>query len=86
MSAKCTTYTVVHTSNLKMHKIKSVRDDRDLKRAGFIELPFLQISDLCTIPTRFSESLNEENQMCELCMFSQIRSHIFCILYSINIS
>ena len=28
------------------------------------------------VPTRFSESLNEKNQMCELCMFPQIRSHI----------
>ena len=31
-----------------------------------IPLSFLQISDLCTVPIRFSESLNEKNQMCEL--------------------
>ena len=35
--------------------IKSNRDDLEL--AGFIELPFLQISDLHTVPTRFYESL-----------------------------
>ena len=48
--------------------------DIDLQLAGFIELrtiplSFLQISDLCTVPTRFYESLNEQNQMCELCTF-----------------
>ena len=35
-----------------------------------IPLLFLQISDPYGVPTRFYESLNEENQMCELCMFS----------------
>ena len=45
----------------------------DLKLAGFIELRiipllFLHISDLSTVPTRFSDSLNE-NWMCELCTF-----------------
>ena len=46
-----------------------------------IPLLFLQISDLFTVPTRFYESLNEQNQMCELCMFSQIRSQILMVLY-----
>ena len=40
-----------------------------------IPLSFLQMSDLCTVPTRFSKCLNEKNQMFELCTFSQIRSH-----------
>lgn len=35
----------------------------------------LQISDLYVIPTGFHESLNEKNQMCEPCKFSQIRSY-----------
>ena len=33
-----------------------------------IPLPFLQISDLHTVPTRFFEPLNEKNRMCELYM------------------
>ena len=41
-----------------------------------IPLTFLQISDLYTVPTRFYESLKDKNRMCELCTFSQIRSHI----------
>ena len=32
-------------------------------------------SDLYTVPTRFYGSLNEKIRMCELCTFSQIRSH-----------
>ena len=40
-----------------------------------IPLLILQILDLYDIPNRFYESLNEQNQMCELCTFSQIRSH-----------
>ena len=51
------------------------------KFSGFIKLPAisllcLQVSDLYAVPTRFYESLNEQNQMCELCMFSQIQSQI----------
>ena len=41
-----------------------------------IPLSFLQISDLCTIPTRFSDSLNEENQMCEARFPNLINSQI----------
>ena len=41
-----------------------------------IPLLSLKISDLHTVPNRFYESLNVENHMCELCTFSQIRSHI----------
>ena len=41
-----------------------------------IPLSFLEILDLYTVYSGFYESLNEENRMCELCMFSQIRSHL----------
>ena len=44
-----------------------------------IPLSSLQISDLYVVPTRFYESLKEQNRMCELCMFSQIRSHIYSL-------
>ena len=43
-----------------------------------IPLSFLKISDLYTVPTRFY-ALNEKNQMCELCTFSQIQSQICSI-------
>ena len=42
-----------------------------------ISLSFLQISTLCTIHCGFYGSLNTQNRMCELCTFSQIRSHIY---------
>ena len=35
-----------------------------------------KISDLDVFPTMCYEPLNVQNRMCELCMFSQIRSHI----------
>ena len=41
-----------------------------------IALSFLEILDLYTVSSEFYESLNEENQICELFTFSQIRSHI----------
>ena len=41
-----------------------------------IPLSFLKVSHLNTIPCGFYESPNEQNQICELCTFSQIRSHI----------
>ena len=44
-----------------------------------IPLSLLKISELCDIPSRFYESLNEKNRMCELCTFSQIWSHILMI-------
>ena len=36
------------------------------------------MSHLYAIPYGFYEPPNEQNWMCELCMFSQIRSHIQC--------
>ena len=41
-----------------------------------IPLLALKISDLHTVPNKFYEYLNVKNWMCELCTFSQIRSHI----------
>ena len=57
-------------------------------------LSFLKVSHLNTIPYGFYESPNEQNWMCELCTFSQIRSHMYngkgqgsppnCLLYVTN--
>ena len=44
-----------------------------------IPLSSLKFSNLYTIPCSFYVSPNEQNQMCELCMFSQIQSHIFLL-------
>ena len=41
-----------------------------------IPLSSLKVSDLYTDPCGFYRSSNEQNRMCELCTFSQIRSHI----------
>ena len=41
-----------------------------------IPLSSLKISKLYDFSSRFYESLNGKNWMCELCTFSQIRSHI----------
>ena len=42
-----------------------------------IPLSTLKISKLCDAPSRFYESLNSKNRMCELCTFSQIQSQMF---------
>ena len=49
------------------------------KLSGFILLSFLHILDLYTVSSGFYESLNEENWMCDLCTFSQIRLHMLCM-------
>ena len=41
-----------------------------------IPLSVQQISDIYLLPIMFYEPLNVQNQMCELCTFSQIRSHM----------
>ena len=46
-----------------------------------IPLLFLQILELYTLSSGFYESWNEENRMCELCMLSQIRSHVHIYMY-----
>ena len=42
-----------------------------------IPLSALKVSNLYTIHFGFYGSPNVQHQMCELCMFSQIQSHIF---------
>ena len=42
----------------------------------YIPLLVLQMSDLNVVPVMCYEPLNVQNRMCELCTFSQIRSHI----------
>ena len=54
-----------------MHTLETFRVYR-----ATIPLSFLEILDLYTVSSGFYESLNEENQIYELCTFSQIRSHI----------
>ena len=43
---------------------------------AIIPLSVQQLSYPNVYPIMFYESLNVQNRMCELCMFSQIRSHI----------
>ena len=45
-----------------------------------ISLWFLKVLHLYTIPCGFYEPPNEQNRMCELCTFSQIRSHMGIVL------
>ena len=52
-----------------------------MKPSGIVELlaiplTFLKDSKLYTIPCGSYRSLNEQNQMCELCTFSQIHLHL----------
>ena len=49
-----------------------------------IPLSSLKISYLYTIPCGFYESPNEHNRMCELCMFSQIRSQMWYCTSSVS--
>ena len=50
-----------------------------------IPLSSLKVSTLCIIRCDFYGSLNTQNWMCELCTFSQIRSHISNILIFIEV-
>ena len=43
---------------------------------GIVVLQSVKVSHLSIIPNRFYESPKLKNWMCELCTFSQIRSHI----------
>ena len=52
---------------------------------GIVALQSLKFSHVSIIPNRFYESPKLKNWMCELCMFSQIRSHIqLCSCTSAN--
>ena len=58
-----------------------------LELAEIIELlflSFLQMSDLYAVSSGLYESLKDKNQMCELCMFSQIRSQIYQLIHEIG--
>ena len=83
----CENVHIVHASifsTFKYHKICN-EQQIDLKLAwvytSTIPLSSLQIVNLYAAPTRFYESLNEQNRMCELytyvCMFSQIQLHTY---------
>ena len=58
-----------------MDRCATFRDCRTI-----IPLSSLKVSYLYTIPFGLYESPNEQNRMCELCTFSQIRSHLFMFL------
>ena len=71
---------IIHTPNfwtLKNHKI-CYEQQIDLKLAGFIKLLFLyhpcKVQICMLFLPAFMNLLNEQNRMCELCMFSQIWS------------
>ena len=54
-----------------IHRVETSRVVR-----GIVVLQFLKVSHPCNIPNKFYEALKLKNWMCELCMFSQIRSQI----------
>ena len=47
----------------------------NVKVAGIVELLFLKVSNLYTIPCGSYGSPNVQNWMCKLCTLSQILSH-----------
>ena len=56
---------------LKVYKI-SYAHQTDMKLAGIVQ----KISDLNVFPIMFYGLLTVQNQMCELCTFSRMQSHI----------
>ena len=74
---------IVHTSNFstlnkESYNLLRMPDQPETFRICKVTIPLLilQIANLYAVPTRFYESLNEQNRICELCTFSQILSHI----------
>ena len=55
-----------------VYRYETFRDDK-----GIVVLQSLKVSHLSIISNRFYESSKSKNWMCELCTFSQIRSHIY---------
>ena len=53
-----------------VYRVEIFGEDR-----GIMVLQSLKVSHLSIIPNRFYESPKLKNWMCELCAFSQIRSH-----------
>ena len=86
----CGKTSIVHTSNcstLMTHKIYLKWMDRcETFRDCSTTIPVssLKLSYLYTIPCGFYDSPNEQNWMCELCTFSQIRSHILYLLLHLS--
>ena len=77
----CENVHIVHASifsTFKYHKICN-EQQIDLKLAwvytSTIPVSSLQIVNLYAAPTRFYESLNEQNRMCEL--YTYVRMHVF---------
>ena len=54
-----------------VYRYETFRDDK-----GIVDLQSLKVSCLSLIPNGFYELPKLKNCMCELCTFSQIRSHI----------
>ena len=55
--------------------VEIYKDDK-----GIVVLQFLKISHPSVIPGRIYDFSKLKKRMCELCMFSQIRSHMLKIL------
>ena len=55
-----------------VYRFKTFQNDK-----GIVVLQSLKVSYLTFIPNRFYESPKLKNWMCELCTFSQIRSHMY---------
>ena len=81
----------MHNSNIQFLKFEDAQNllqmlyQPETCRVCKVTTPllFLQISGLFTVPIRFYESLNEQNRMCELCMFFQIWLHILMLSYTV---
>ena len=74
---------IVHTSKfstLVTHNIY-LEWHIDTKLSGLVEQIFLKVSNLYATPCGFYGSPNEQNRMCELCIFSQIWSHLSNLLF-----
>ena len=54
-----------------VYRYETFRDDK-----GIVVLQSLKVSHLSIISNRFYETSKSKNWICELCTFSQIRSHI----------
>ena len=61
-----------------VYRFETFRGDK-----GMVVLQSQKVSQLSVIPNRFYKSPKWKNWMCELCMFSQIQSHMqMCLLLS----
>ena len=79
----------VHSSHIQFFNFKGfikyplgMADSFETCRDYRAIIPIAIFLELCDISSRFYESLNKKNQMCELCTFSQIRSHTYMIMHA----